>query len=71
MRLMSVKQAAEIAGCSKQTILRAINDDDSGFFEGSFKAGNMWVLYPEEVEAFDLWFNRTEFDDEIVEEDND
>ena len=57
---LSGMQAADIVGCSRQTITNA---REAGQFPTAHKVGRMWAYAPAEVERFAEYFNSTEFDD--------
>ncbi len=62
---LSGMQAADIVGCTRQTITNA---RQAGQFPTAHKVGRMWAYAPEEVERFREYFNSTEFDDENAKE---
>ena len=57
---VSTMQAADMVGCSAQTIRLAIS---AGQFPTAVKVGRSWALDRDEVKAFFVYFNSTEFDD--------
>ena len=57
---LSGMQAADIVGCSRQTITNA---REAGQFPTAHKVGRMWAYAPQEVERFKEYFHSTEFDD--------
>lgn len=55
MKLISTVQAADIVGCSRQTIWDAIRPIGGSHFPTAMKAGRMWLLDIQEVEAFRVY----------------
>jgi len=58
--MLSTMQAADIVGCSRQTITDARKAEQ---FPTAHKVGRMWVYAPDEVQRFAEYFNSTEFDE--------